>query len=112
MPLSSYVPLPFLFLNMWCSHELFMSCVKDAWNKQDSASGLLKLSLRLKRTKVALFAWNQNIFGRVKVNLKTLEERMEILENQVQVGFQKNLTPITWLLKLSFRCGKRGKQTA
>ncbi|KAK3219916.1 hypothetical protein Dsin_013886 [Dipteronia sinensis] len=78
---------PFRFLNMWRSHDLFLSCVEDAWIRNDSASGLLKFTIRLKRTKVALRAWNKNVFGRVGENLQALEERMEVLENQLQSGF-------------------------
>ncbi|KAK0580059.1 hypothetical protein LWI29_035797 [Acer saccharum] len=90
-PFSSYGPSPFRFLNMWCSHDSFLSCVKDAWIRNDSASGLLKLAIRLKRTKVALRAWNKNVFGRVGENIQALEERMELLENQLQSGFSEEV---------------------
>lgn len=53
---SRYGPSPFRFLNMWCSHDSFLPCVKEVWNQHDSSSGLLKLTIRLKRTKVALRA--------------------------------------------------------
>lgn len=44
-PFSAYGPAPFRFMNMWGSHENFLPCVKEAWNQQDSAHGLLKLSI-------------------------------------------------------------------
>ncbi|KAK0598052.1 hypothetical protein LWI29_031129 [Acer saccharum] len=91
MPFSLYGPSPFHFLNMWRSHDSFLSCVKDAWIRNDSASGLLKLAIRLKRTKVALCAWNKNVFGRVGENIQALEERMELLENQLQSGFSEEV---------------------
>ncbi|XP_035548680.1 uncharacterized protein LOC118349195, partial [Juglans regia] len=56
---------------------------------RDLALGLLKLAIKLKRTKVALRAWNTNIFGGVGDHLKALEERMEFLENQLQGGFSE-----------------------
>ncbi|TXG69366.1 hypothetical protein EZV62_004301 [Acer yangbiense] len=90
-PFSLYGPSPFRFLNMWRSHDSFLSCVKDAWTRNDSASGLLKLAIRLKRTKVALRAWNKNVFGRVGENIQALEERMELLENQLQSGFSEEV---------------------
>ncbi|KAK3188489.1 hypothetical protein Dsin_028050 [Dipteronia sinensis] len=100
-PFSLYSPCPFRFLNIWHSHDLFLSCVKDACIRNDSVSGLLKLAIRLKRTKVALRTWNKNVFGRVGENLQALEERMEVLENQLQSGFLRRSKPITWLLKSS-----------
>ncbi|XP_035540358.1 uncharacterized protein LOC118344262 [Juglans regia] len=87
----SYGPSPFRFLNMWCSHDGFLMCVKEAWNQQDTASGLLKLSIRLKRTKIALRAWNKNVFGRVDVNIRALEERLEFLDTQLQSSFSEEI---------------------
>ncbi|KAK1557069.1 hypothetical protein Q3G72_017380 [Acer saccharum] len=40
---SLYGSSPFRFLNMWCSHDSFLSCVKDAWIRNDSTSGLRSL---------------------------------------------------------------------
>ncbi|KAF5477362.1 hypothetical protein F2P56_004011 [Juglans regia] len=57
----------------------------------DVASGLLKFSIRLKRTKLAVRAWNKNVFGRVDVNIRALEERLDFLENQLQSGFSEEL---------------------
>ncbi|KAF5464604.1 hypothetical protein F2P56_014672, partial [Juglans regia] len=88
---TSYGPSLFRFLNMWCLHDGFLMCVKEAWNKQDVASGLLRLAIRLKRTKLALRAWNKNVFGRVDVNIRALEERLDFLENQLQSGFSEEL---------------------
>ncbi|XP_040986544.1 uncharacterized protein LOC121234610 [Juglans microcarpa x Juglans regia] len=88
---TSYGLSPFRFLNMWCLHDGFLMCVKEAWNKQDVASGLLKLSIRLKRAKLALRAWNKNVFGKVDVNIRALEERLDFLENQLQSDFSEEL---------------------
>ncbi|KAK0581732.1 hypothetical protein LWI29_017271 [Acer saccharum] len=88
---------------MWCSHDSFLSCVKDAWIRNDSASGLLKLAIRLKRTKVALRAWNKNVFGRVGENIQALEERMELLENQLQSGFSEEVEAYYLTTKLEIQ---------
>lgn len=82
-PFYKYGPVPFQFLNMWCLHENFLSCVKEAWHRQDLASGPLKLAIRLKRTKLALRGWNKNVFGRVEGNIRALEGRLEFLDNQL-----------------------------
>ncbi|KAF5462658.1 hypothetical protein F2P56_018646, partial [Juglans regia] len=90
-PAMSYGPFPFHFLNMWCSHDGFLMCVKETWNQQDTESGLLKLSIHLERTKIALRAWNKNVFGRVDVNIRALEERLDFLDSQLQSGFSKEI---------------------
>ncbi|KAK1575277.1 hypothetical protein Q3G72_004017 [Acer saccharum] len=90
-PSLSYGPVPFRFQNMWCLHENFLSCVQDAWHRTDLGSGMLKLAIRLKRTKVALRAWNRNVFGLVDSNLKALEGRLENLENLLQMGYAEDV---------------------
>lgn len=46
-PFSLYGLVPFRFQNMWCLHETFLDCVKEAWDRHDSGSGLHKLATRL-----------------------------------------------------------------
>ncbi|KAG2688600.1 hypothetical protein I3760_09G103900 [Carya illinoinensis] len=77
-----YGPAPFCFQNMWCSHDNFLLCVKDAWC--NLGWGLSKLAVRLKRTKIALRAWNINVFGRVDAHIQALAERLDILDNNLQ----------------------------
>ncbi|XP_041016148.1 uncharacterized protein LOC121258669 [Juglans microcarpa x Juglans regia] len=76
---------------MWCSHDNFLSCVKEAWHRQDSASGLLKLAIRLKRTKLDLRGWNKDVFGRVERNIRALEGRLDFLDNQLQLGYSEEV---------------------
>lgn len=66
---------------MWCLRENFLSCVQEAWHQPYTSSRLVKLAIRLKRTKLALKAWNKNVFEHVDSNLKAFEERLENLEN-------------------------------
>lgn len=65
-PTLSYGPTLFRFMNMWCSHENFLQCVKEAWHRLDSVLGLMRLFIQLKHTKVALRGWNKTIFWHVK----------------------------------------------
>ncbi|KAF5477467.1 hypothetical protein F2P56_004104 [Juglans regia] len=88
---TTYSPSPFRFLNMWCLHNDFLPFVKEVWSTPDQTTGLMKLAIRLKGTKVALRAWNKNIFGRVEGNIRALEERMEVLENQLQSEFSEEI---------------------
>lgn len=88
-PFSSYGLAPFRFINMWCSHDNFLPCVKEAWNQLDSAHGLLKLAIRLKHKKLALRGWNKNVFDRVQENIQVLVERLEYLDNNLQTKYSK-----------------------
>ncbi|XP_022880831.1 uncharacterized protein LOC111398107 [Olea europaea var. sylvestris] len=89
-PRVSYGPSPFRFQRMWCEHETFMSCLKEAWvdcNQDVALGGLQKLAGKLKRTKLALKVWNKKVFGRVDHIILELQERVEILEESLQEGF-------------------------
>ncbi|XP_041020448.1 uncharacterized protein LOC121262091 [Juglans microcarpa x Juglans regia] len=92
-PHSSYGPSPFRFQNMRYSHDGFLAYVEEALNRPDLATGLLKLAIRLKRTKLALRAWNKNTFGKVedveadylvtKIELECWEQREATRPSQI-----------------------------
>ncbi|XP_035541522.1 uncharacterized protein LOC118344586 [Juglans regia] len=82
-----YGPRPFRFQFMWTDHVDFLSFVKGIWNQPGVGYGLLKLSFKLKRLKVALREWNLRIFGRTNVIIHELEIRIESLENSLQNSF-------------------------
>ncbi|KAF5468488.1 hypothetical protein F2P56_012635 [Juglans regia] len=82
---ASYGPSPFKFQNMWCSHSSFLPCVEDIWKQLKPRSGLVRLATKLKKMKVALQSWNVQVFGRVDQSIKSLEERLEVLEHRLQV---------------------------
>ncbi|XP_040990989.1 uncharacterized protein LOC121238224 [Juglans microcarpa x Juglans regia] len=84
LPRSSYGPSPFRFQNMWCLHESFIMFVEDVWVQLECSHGLLRLAAKLKKLKVALKTWNKNIYGRVDLTIKALEEKMELLDFQLQ----------------------------
>ncbi|KAG6656078.1 hypothetical protein CIPAW_05G262500 [Carya illinoinensis] len=88
---TAYGPSPFRFMNMWCLHVDFLNIVKEVWNIPDEVQGMMKLVTHLKRTKVALRAWNKTVFGRVEGNIRALEERMDILEDKLQHEFFEEL---------------------
>ncbi|XP_042959294.1 uncharacterized protein LOC122294521 [Carya illinoinensis] len=91
IPFTAYGPSPFRFMNMWCLHADFLNFVKEVWNRPDEVQGMMKLVTRLKRTKVALRGSNKTVFGRVEGNIRALEERMDILEEKLQLDFSEDL---------------------
>ncbi|KAF5475510.1 hypothetical protein F2P56_007310 [Juglans regia] len=80
----SYGPRPFRFQNMWCNHAGFKPFVEAIWRESMLSTGLNKLSEKLRKVKIALRTWNQNTFGHVGQTIKVPEERLEILECQLQ----------------------------
>ncbi|KAF5472982.1 hypothetical protein F2P56_009634 [Juglans regia] len=84
-------PSPFKFQNMWCLHDAFQNCVKDVWERLVYESNLVKLAAKLKRTKIALRAWNVSVFGRIDQNIKQLEGRLVCLESQLQLNYSEDI---------------------
>ncbi|XP_035546552.1 uncharacterized protein LOC118348611 [Juglans regia] len=84
-------PRPFISMLEFNDYIDHCGLLEEAWNQQDTVSGLLKLSIRLKRTKIALRAWNKNVFGRVDVNIRALEERLDFLDSQLQSCFSEEI---------------------
>ncbi|KAF5459690.1 hypothetical protein F2P56_019614 [Juglans regia] len=109
--LSLYGPPPFWFQNMWSLHETFLSCVKDAWCRMDMGSRLFKLATHLKRTKVVLRACNRCVFGRVGANIQALEERLDVLENQLQAGYSMEDEDDYLAMKLELQVWEKREST-
>lgn len=55
---------------------------------------LLNLMMKLKCLKVALREWNKNIFGRMKVHIENLQDRIEGLEWDYRKGIRRILKQI------------------
>ncbi|KAJ0074622.1 hypothetical protein Patl1_37562 [Pistacia atlantica] len=87
----SYSPHTFRFQNMWVSHADFMRCVEEVWKEPTTSVGLLRLAEELKKTKLALRAWNKQVFGHVGQTIKELEERLEVLESRLLGGYDKEV---------------------
>ncbi|KAF5446820.1 hypothetical protein F2P56_032419 [Juglans regia] len=86
-PPSKYGSSPFKFQQMWVKHEAFMACVADVWEEEVEAIGMARLAIKLKKLKSRLRIWNREVFGSTLMNIKFLEERVEILEQKLQELF-------------------------
>ncbi|XP_057954050.1 uncharacterized protein LOC131148352 [Malania oleifera] len=106
-----YGASPFRFQNMWCSHDSFIDCVTKAWVELVYAQGLLKLATKLNKTKIALRAWNMQVFGRVDKNIKELEERLEVLENQLLCDSDPRIETEFFLTKLDLEIEEQKEET-
>ncbi|KAJ0088691.1 hypothetical protein Patl1_32423 [Pistacia atlantica] len=84
-----YGPHPFRFQNMWVTHTDFRRWVEEVWKEPTTFVGLRRLAEKLKKTKLALRAWNRKVFGHVGQNIKELEERLEVLDSHLQGGYDE-----------------------
>ncbi|XP_026428877.1 uncharacterized protein LOC113324801 [Papaver somniferum] len=62
---------------MWFGHPDFMRVVEDSWEEPIVGSPAFIYSQKLKRLKIAMKLWNQEVFGNVDVRLKQAQLRLE-----------------------------------
>lgn len=78
---------PFRFLLMWGSHDGFLPLVRQVWEANVEGCAMVQISKKLKRLKGVLLEWNREVFGRVEVEIKRLEDRIIWLEEEVSRNF-------------------------
>lgn len=87
-----YGHAPFRFQNMWTTHDSFLASVKDSWNGSMVAeNGLMNLTGKLKTVKLALRVWNKPVFGRVDGHSNALKEKIEVLEESLQMNYSESV---------------------
>lgn len=77
-------PKPFRFEAMWVRDPTTAVVIENAWNKGNSPLCLPSLMGKIKTTKVALKAWNCKVYGNIHSSIKTIKDRMEILQSLPQ----------------------------
>ncbi|XP_042983381.1 uncharacterized protein LOC122312796 [Carya illinoinensis] len=88
---TRYGPMPFHFQNMWVAHEEFLKIMESSWKELFPGNGLLVLAGKLKRLKVTLKRWNKEVFGRMEGTIRELEERVEVLDVELQNQYTRKL---------------------
>ncbi|XP_026383920.1 uncharacterized protein LOC113279438 [Papaver somniferum] len=68
--------IPFRFQKMWLSHPSFMKVVLNSWNEELVGNPIFVFMNKIKRLKKIFKIWNWEVFGDVKVNLTTAEEKV------------------------------------
>ncbi|XP_026396785.1 uncharacterized protein LOC113291471 [Papaver somniferum] len=61
---------------MWLSHPSFMQVVLNSWNGETVGNLIFVFMNKLKRLRKIFKIWNWEVFGDVKVNLTTAEEKV------------------------------------
>lgn len=61
---------------MWGTHDGFLPLVKVVWNAHVDGCPMFRFSMELKALKSAMRKWNIELFGRVEVELRDLENCM------------------------------------
>ncbi|KAF5471779.1 hypothetical protein F2P56_008549 [Juglans regia] len=82
---------PFWIQNMWTHRPSFLDCVAAVWREPSLEKGFYKLASKLKKMKVALKSWHRRVFGHVNNTIKELEERIELVEDKLQMEYHKEL---------------------
>ncbi|XP_026396032.1 uncharacterized protein LOC113290663 [Papaver somniferum] len=62
---------------MWFWHPDFMRMVEDSWKEPIVVSPAFIYPQKLKRLKIAMKLWNQEVFGNVNIRLKQAQLRLE-----------------------------------
>lgn len=75
---------------MWTNRKSFFTLIKNGWEVEIGDSGLFRLARKLKSIESSLRDWNKNIFGNTENNIQELEQRIEILEQDLQLSFSKD----------------------
>lgn len=88
-----------------------MACVVEARNRPNSATGLLRLATKLKRTKLTLRALNKNVFGRVDIILKDLEMRLQNIEHKLQLRYSQEFEVEYLVTKIEIQIWENRKAT-
>lgn len=65
----------------------FLPLVQTVWGEQIGGCAMVRISKKLKKLKNILWKWNQEVFGRVEIELKKLEDRITGLEVSLSRGY-------------------------
>lgn len=74
----------FQFLNMWCSHEVFLEMIISAWQQGLHDPPMNRLKAKLRKVKTEIHRQNKEVFGDVFKNIKLVEEKVLVVEAKVQ----------------------------
>ena len=78
----SWGPSPFRFENIWLEYKLFKKHVSDWWNHDNTYRRPgYKFMRKLRGLKHKLYSWNKEVFGDFRVEKKTLEKRIQEIDN-------------------------------
>lgn len=79
--------LPFRFENMWLKEPGFVEWVRVKWESYAlEGDPCFKLAKKLKLLKEDLKVWNNEVFGRVEIKIKSIAEEIRKLDEEVRVG--------------------------
>ncbi|KAG5544350.1 hypothetical protein RHGRI_016936 [Rhododendron griersonianum] len=84
------VPFSFKFEAKWTTQPECSQVIESAWNQPQRGSHLYGLTQKLRKCREALTDWSKKTFGKDKMKLKLLQERLRII--QAEPFSQDNLT--------------------
>ncbi|XP_058185177.1 uncharacterized protein LOC131302517 [Rhododendron vialii] len=82
-------PFTFKFESKWSTHVDCAQVIGRAWSEPHRGSDLFGLAQKLKKCKQALLDWSKKVFGKDRMRLKLLQERLKFV--QAEAFSQENL---------------------
>ncbi|KAE9456633.1 hypothetical protein C3L33_11509, partial [Rhododendron williamsianum] len=74
------VPFQFKFESKWSTHPECGQVVSRVWNENQGGSALYGLVQKLKKCKGELLKWSRLVFGKDKLKLKLLQEKLKAIQ--------------------------------
>ncbi|KAG5550969.1 hypothetical protein RHGRI_009405 [Rhododendron griersonianum] len=74
------VPFQFKFESKWSTHPECSQVVSRVWNENQGGSALYGLVQKLKKCKGELLKWSRLVFGKDKLKLKLLQEKLKAIQ--------------------------------
>lgn len=76
----------FKFMKMWAEHDDCFNLIATSWNTSVSGYPMFILSQKLKTLKNALKSWNKDKFGNVHAKVKSAEENVNRIQQQISIS--------------------------
>ncbi|KAF7154507.1 hypothetical protein RHSIM_Rhsim01G0139300 [Rhododendron simsii] len=76
------VPFIFKFEVKWTTHVDCSQVIGSAWSEPHRGSDLFRLAQKLKKCKHALMDWSKKVFGKDRMMLKQLQERIKLIQTE------------------------------
>lgn len=77
---------PFKFLNFWTKHPDFKNLVKENWRVESKGCPFTEVHAKMKRVKHALRLWSKEVFEDIFDRIKSLEEKVKLMEIQFEMN--------------------------
>ncbi|XP_026442771.1 uncharacterized protein LOC113342429 [Papaver somniferum] len=68
--------IPFKYQPVWTTHPEFIKLIQESWEEECNGNPAFSFICKLKRLKNILKKWNWEVFGDLRIKVKTTEEKV------------------------------------